>query len=84
MLFFAPLGAMISRHGERQADRGSFTLMGKAAAMIGALKRLARDNLANLHPHPLYAWFHASHPPLLERIAYLETLEHAAKGDLRR
>jgi STE24 endopeptidase len=39
--------------------------------MINALKRLAKDNLANLHPHPFYAWFYYSHPPLTERIARL-------------
>ena len=39
---------------------------------MSALKRLARDNLANLHPHPLYAWFYYSHPPLTERIARLQ------------
>jgi STE24 endopeptidase len=39
--------------------------------MTSALKRLAADNLANLSPHPLYAWFYYSHPPLVERIARL-------------
>jgi STE24 endopeptidase len=43
--------------------------------MISALKRLAKDNLANLHPHPLYAWFYYSHPPLLERIESLQAME---------
>ena len=42
---------------------------------MSALKRLARDNLANLHPHPLYARFYYSHPPLTERIARLQELE---------
>ncbi|MCK7510738.1 MAG: hypothetical protein MZV70_46180 [Desulfobacterales bacterium] len=40
--------------------------------MINALKRLAKDNLSNLHPHPLYVWFYYSHPPLIERIEYLQ------------
>jgi len=42
---------------------------------VEALKRLAKENLANLHPHPFYAWFYYSHPPLTERIATLLTLE---------
>jgi STE24 endopeptidase len=29
------------------------------------------DNLANLTPHPLYAWFYYSHPPLVKRIERL-------------
>ena len=40
--------------------------------MVGALKRLAADNLANLAPHPIYAWFYYSHPPLVERIERLK------------
>ncbi len=44
--------------------------------MIDALKRLAKDNLANLHPHPLYVWFYYSHPPLVERVEYLQTLDY--------
>jgi STE24 endopeptidase len=44
----------------------------KAAALADALKRLAKDNLANLHPHPFYAGFYYTHPPLVERIARIE------------
>jgi STE24 endopeptidase len=46
-------------------------LVGTSKPMINALKRLAKDNLSNLHPHPMYVWFYYSHPPLLERIEYL-------------
>jgi STE24 endopeptidase len=45
--------------------------MKTAEPMRSALKRLAADNLANLTPHPLYAWFYYSHPPLVERIERL-------------
>lgn len=78
--FLSPLAAKVSRRSERQADRDSAGLLGTAAPMIQALKRLAKDNLANLHPHPLYAWFHFSHPPLTERIAQLEALTNAPAG----
>jgi len=71
--FFGPLGAMMMRRYERAADRMAVDLAGTSAPMISALKRLAKDNLANLHPHPLYVWFYYSHPPLLERIAALRT-----------
>ena len=40
--------------------------------MISALLRLSRENLSNLTPHPLYSFFHYSHPTLAERIAALE------------
>ncbi len=62
------------RHYEREADRTAVELTGTSAPMISALKRLAKDNLANLHPHPLYVWFYYSHPPLLERIANLQAM----------
>ena len=39
-----------------------------------ALKRMARDNLSNLKPHPQYVRFHYSHPPLVERIEYLRAV----------
>jgi STE24 endopeptidase len=48
--------------------------------MISALKRLAADNLSNLYPHPLYVWFHYSHPPIVERAAGLEEASAALGG----
>jgi STE24 endopeptidase len=50
-------------------------LMRTAEPMRAALKRLAADNLSNLSPHPLYAWFYYSHPPLIERIERLKAQE---------
>lgn len=67
-LFFTPVGAAMSRRFERQADSDACELTGNADSLANAFKRLAKDNLANLHPHPLYAWFYYSHPPLVERI----------------
>ena len=71
--FFAePLESAISRRFEREADDFASELIGTAKHMTTALKRLASDNLANLSPHPLYAWFYYSHPPLVERIERLK------------
>ncbi|MFA5321226.1 MAG: M48 family metallopeptidase [Smithella sp.] len=72
--FFSPLGAFISRRYERQADKMATELVGTSEPMINALKRLAKDNLSNLHPHPMYVWFYYSHPPLIERIEYLQKM----------
>ena len=74
--FLSPVGAAIMRRYEREADKMAWALTGTSAPMINALKRLAKDNLANLHPHPLYVWFYYSHPPLIERIEYLQTLDY--------
>ncbi len=73
--FIRPLGSSISRRFEREADAVAVTLMGTAKPMCDALKRLATENLANLVPHPLYAWFYYSHPPPVERISRLEHME---------
>ncbi|MBN1382376.1 MAG: M48 family metallopeptidase [Deltaproteobacteria bacterium] len=73
--FLTPLGSMAIRRFEREADDYSFRLTGTTKPMISALKRLAKDNLANLHPHPFYVWFYYSHPPLTERIKRLEAME---------
>jgi STE24 endopeptidase len=73
--FFSPIGAIISRRYEREADKMAHELTGTSEPMINALKRLAKDNLSNLHPHPLYVWFYYSHPPLIERIEYLKIMD---------
>jgi STE24 endopeptidase len=71
---FGPLGRALSRRFERQADAYASRLLRSTADLSSALKRLAGDNLSNLSPHPLYAWFYYSHPPLSERIQYLEAM----------
>jgi STE24 endopeptidase len=69
--FAQPLESEISRRFECEADDFATDLMKTAEPMRSALKRLAADNLANLTPHPLYAWFYYSHPPLVDRISRL-------------
>lgn len=72
--FLTPLGCMISRWFERQADDYAYVLTGESVHLVNALKQLAKNNLANLHPHKIYAWFYYSHPPIVERIRRLEKL----------
>ncbi len=73
LLYFAePLGAALSRRFEREADDYALLLTQNPEPMVRALRRLAADNLANLTPHPFYAWFYYSHPPLAERIRGLQ------------
>ena len=45
--------------------------------MITALRKLNRENLSNLTPHPWYSSFHYDHPALLEREAALKALSQA-------
>lgn len=69
-----PLASAWSRHDEWQADRFAVELAQCAPALASALAKLSRENLANLHPHPLYARFYYSHPPVTERIRSLRAL----------
>lgn len=69
-----PLVSAWSRHDERQADDFAVALHGRAQDLADALAKLGTENLSNLHPHPLYAAFYYSHPPLAERIGALQAL----------
>ena len=73
--FMSPMGMAISRKFERQADVYSLEILKTAKPLSTALKKMAKENLSNLTPHPLYVCFNYSHPPLLERIEYLEAHE---------
>jgi len=71
---FSPLFNHVSRRHENEADTYSFKMTGNRESMISALVKLSKDNLSNLHPHPLYSLFHYSHPPVLERIRSIRAL----------
>jgi STE24 endopeptidase len=73
-LLFIPFSSSISRRFEREADRFAFSLSGNNESMISALIKLSKDNLSNLHPHPLYAAFYYSHPPMVQRIEQIRNL----------
>lgn len=59
-----------SRKNEFEADAYARTAF-DGKALSNALKRLSVDSLSDLYPHPLYVFFHYSHPPLLKRLAAL-------------
>ncbi len=66
-----PLGSWLSRMHEWQADRFASEISGAPDALASALVKLTRENLSNLHPHPLYAAVYYSHPPVVERVQRL-------------
>jgi STE24 endopeptidase len=68
----SPVAMAVSRRFEREADRFASKTMKTAQFLVKALKKMGKDNLSNLRPHPLYVYFNYSHPPLLERIRALE------------
>ena len=60
----------ISRKNEFEADAyAKQTFNGEDLAL--ALKKLSVDSLSNIYPHPLYVFFHYSHPPLIKRLRAL-------------
>jgi STE24 endopeptidase len=61
----------ISRKNEFAADRFVREIF-KPEVLAEALKKLSVKNLSNMMPHPVYVFFHYSHPPLLDRLAKLE------------
>lgn len=81
--FLRPIYMALSRHFERQADAFAAKMMRDSQPLATALKRMAADNLANLSPHPLYAKFNYSHPPLLERVEGMEKKNISSDSPLR-
>lgn len=60
-----------SRKFEYQADNYAKNTF-KAAPLVTALKKLSKNNLSNLTPHPAFVFMHYSHPTLLDRILNLK------------
>ncbi|PCJ98285.1 MAG: peptidase M48 [Flavobacteriaceae bacterium] len=61
----------ISRKFEYQADDYAKNTYA-AAPLISSLKKLSKNSLGNLTPHPSYVFMHYSHPPLIARIRNLK------------
>jgi len=60
-----------SRHAEYRADAQAVK-EGYGEALVGGLKKLAKENFSHLAPSKLLVVLEYSHPPLAERIAAIE------------
>lgn len=65
--WLSPFTNIWSRKHEYQADKFAVDAMGDPQPLVESLRGLHRENLSNLTPHPLYSFFHYSHPTLQER-----------------
>ena len=84
-LLFTPIslitGVLIniySRKNEFEADQFA-TKFNLGEYLISSLKKLSVNQLSNLTPHPLYVFFHYSHPPLAERIKAINNIINSNK-----
>ena len=60
-----------SRKFEYQADDYAKQTYA-ALPLVASLKKLSKNSLSNLTPHPAYVFMHYSHPPLIDRIRNLK------------
>jgi STE24 endopeptidase len=79
MLLYSPvefilsiLMQMLSRHNEFEADHFAVTTFRNGYLLADALKKLSRQNLSNLTPHPFNVFLNYSHPPVLQRVKRIE------------
>jgi len=88
-----PIMGIVSRHNEYEADRMGSELGGPAGAieLANALKKLVTENKSFPLSHPVYIFFHYTHPPVIERLKELgvdvgymddEALEGQCKIDI--
>jgi len=81
LVIYGPLSRILgilrgaqSRKHEFAADRFAAENTGLPHALGDALKKLSRNNLGNLSPHPLHVILYHSHPPVLARVRELEKI----------
>ena len=72
---------VLSRRFEYQADKYAAS-QGYGNQLVAGLKKLSATSLSNLMPHPLYVFFHYSHPTLYQRIQRIYDPQ-PTKGDFK-
>lgn len=65
---------ILSRKNEYEADNFAWNNL-NPELLISSLKKLSINNLSNLRPHPIYEFFHYSHPTVLKRFEALRKIK---------
>ncbi|TKI69634.1 M48 family metallopeptidase [Sulfurimonas crateris] len=82
-----PIMGVVSRHNEYEADKTGSELGGAGGEieLANALKKLVNENKSFPLSHPIYIFFHYTHPPVLERLKELgvdiEEIDKRALGE---
>ena len=79
-LLALPAANAFSRSRERQADAFALGATGNRQAFIGAMEKLAEQNLAQRRPHPWIEFLFHSHPSVEKRIAFAQSWQSPAEG----
>lgn len=71
--FMMPLLGIVSRHNEYEADKMGSSLCGNSGGveLANALVKLVNENRSFPLSHPIYIFFHYTHPPVIERLKAL-------------
>ncbi len=69
-----PLGNILSRKYEYQADEYAVKETGNGDVFIATLEKLNEQNLGDKEPHPFVEWFFYSHPSIKNRISAISSL----------
>jgi len=67
-LIQSPIGNVLSRKYEYEADRYAIESTQKPESFIKTLNKLTDQNLGDRDPHPFVEWFFYSHPSIKNRI----------------
>jgi STE24 endopeptidase len=70
--FLTPIGSWFSRKNEYEADAFSVRYS-SGQELINALVKMYKDNSNTLTPSPIFTKFYNSHPPAIERVAFIES-----------
>jgi len=72
----SPVGNILSRKYEYEADRYAIESTQKPDSFISTLNKLTDQNLGDREPHPFVEWFFYSHPSIKNRVNAITNFVH--------